>query len=123
MKTNLNELISAMSEQLSRSDIVAAEQLAKVSATITKRRLEMKMNQKDFAKFLGVSQSLVSKWESEDYNFTIETLAKICDRLDLNLDVSIKDQKKEAENKLRKIDCGWIRSDRQRKANCIVGVA
>ena len=41
------------------------------------------MSQKQFAQFMGVSQAMVSKWESGDCNFTIETIAKICDKLDL----------------------------------------
>lgn len=95
MKTNLNDLINAMSEQISHSDILAANELAKISAVIAKRRIEMNMNQKQFAEFVGVSQSMVSKWESEDYNFTVESLAKICERLNLSLDISIKEQNKQ----------------------------
>lgn len=94
MKGKLNELVEAMSEQIAHSDVMAAKQLAKISAVITAKRIEMKMNQKEFAEFIGVSQGMVSKWESEEYNFTIGTIAKICDRLDLDLEIVIKDNKK-----------------------------
>lgn len=107
MKTNLNDLINAMSEQISHSDILAANELAKISAVIAKRRIEMNMNQKQFAEFVGVSQSMVSKWESEDYNFTVESLAKICERLNLSLDISIKEQNKQCIKALRVTNPHW----------------
>ncbi|MCO7122042.1 helix-turn-helix domain-containing protein [Ihubacter massiliensis] len=92
MNKKLENLIKSMSEEITSSDIVAAEQLAKISATITKSRIAMKMNQCEFANFLGVSQGMVSKWESEDYNFTVENLAKICDKLNLELDINMKNK-------------------------------
>lgn len=107
MKTNLETLIKAMAEQLSNSDIISAKQLAKISAIITKKRLDLKMNQTQFAKHIGVSQSMVSKWESEEYNFTIGALAKICDKLDLELDVTIKDNKKHVTEKLIRYSNSW----------------
>ena len=42
------------------------------------------MNQKQFASFMGVSQAMISKWESGEYNFTINTLNEICDKLGLD---------------------------------------
>ena len=94
MASKLNRLIEMMAEQLSPSDLIAAEQLAKISTAIAKKRIEMDMNQSDFAKFMEVSQGMVSKWESEEYNFTVETLAKISDKLNLELDISLKPQQK-----------------------------
>ena len=78
MNNKVNKLADAISETLSSSDIIAAKQLAKISAIIVSNRLEKGMNQKQFAEFAGVSQGMISKWESGEYNFTIETLAKVC---------------------------------------------
>lgn len=94
MTNKLNELIKLMAEQVSPSDIVAAEQLAKISAIIAKKRIELGMNQTEFAKFMGVSQSMISKWESEDYNFTVEALANISDKLNLDLDINMRPQQR-----------------------------
>lgn len=94
MTNKLDRLIDMMAEQLSPSDLIAAEQLAKISAAIAKKRIDMSMNQSEFANFMGVSQGMVSKWESEEYNFTVETLAKISDKLNLELDISLKTQQK-----------------------------
>lgn len=49
----------------------------------------MGMTQMEFAKFMGVTQGMVSKWESRDYNFTIRSLNEICQKLDLTLTVNI----------------------------------
>lgn len=53
MKNKVNQLIEAMSQTLSLSDIVAAEQLAKISSAIVSNRLERGMNRKQFAEFMG----------------------------------------------------------------------
>lgn len=72
--------------------------LADIAVKIREKRKTMQMSQKEFAKFLGVSQSMVSKWEGAEYNFSIEKLVDLFTRLDipitkLNLenDFTIKD--------------------------------
>ena len=77
MENKFENMIEKLAACLQNSDIVVAEQQAKIATTITKNRIQRQMNQKEFAKFMGVSQSMVSKWESEEYNFTIESLSLI----------------------------------------------
>lgn len=89
MKNKVNQLAETISQTLSSSDIVAAKQLAKISSVILSNRLERGMNQKQFAEFVGVSQGMISKWESGEYNFTVETLANICEKLNLDFDVNL----------------------------------
>ena len=36
---------------------------------------------------MGVTQGMVSKWESREYNFTIRSLNEICEKVDLELSV------------------------------------
>ena len=90
MAHNKKALINALSESLSFGDVLAAEQLARISAMIVKARIDRKMTQKEFASMLGVSQSMVSKWESEYYNFSIESLANICSKLGWDLNVEMR---------------------------------
>ena len=89
MKNKVNQLAEAISRTLSSSDIAAARQLAKISSVIVSNRLERGMNQKQFAEFVGVSQGMISKWESGEYNFTVETLANICEKLNLDFEVNL----------------------------------
>jgi transcriptional regulator with XRE-family HTH domain len=88
---NLDRLLELVSEKLSPADILSAKLLAQISGKIAEKRLELNMNQTEFAQYMGVTQGMISKWEGSDYNFTIKTLAKIAEKLDLNLDVTFED--------------------------------
>ena len=78
-----------VSEGFSKAEVKTIVELAKISAQIERCRLEMGMTQQEFAKFMGVTQGMVSKWESREYNFTIKTLYDICQKIDLELSVSL----------------------------------
>ena len=58
-----------------------------IAATIINKRHELGLTQKDFAKKCGVSQGMVSKWESAEYNFTIATLSELMSMLEIPFDV------------------------------------
>lgn len=81
--TSIDSLIETLAEGLSVASINAVRLLSHISFTITKTRIEKKMKQKEFADFMGVSQGMISKWESGDYNFTIKQLCQICDKLEI----------------------------------------
>lgn len=78
-----------ITEGLSEEEIKSTVELAKISAQIERRRLDMGMTQKEFAKFMGVSQGMISRWESREYNFTVKTLVDICEKTGLSLSVSM----------------------------------
>lgn len=86
---SLNDLFV---QHLDVTDILTANALAKISAAITKERVALGMNKSDFANHLGVSQSMIAKWESGDYNFTINTISKIFDKLGLAFDICIENR-------------------------------
>jgi len=72
-----------ITEGFSKTEIKSIKDLAKISAKIEMKRNDLGMTQKEFARFMGVSQGMVSKWESREYNFTITSLNDICDRIGL----------------------------------------
>lgn len=78
-----------ISEGFSEAEVKTMVELAKISARIERCRIEMGMTQQEFAEYMGVSQGMVSKWESREYNFTIKTLNEICQKIDLELSVSL----------------------------------
>ena len=47
------------------------------------------MTQKEFADYMGVTQGMVSKWESREYNFTIKSLNEICHKLGMTVEVNV----------------------------------
>ncbi len=85
----LEDLFNLFEDNIAAEDILSARILGKISSIITKKRLCMQMNQKEFAHYLNVSQSMVSKWEGSDYNYTIKTLAHLFTKLDMDFDVRI----------------------------------
>ena len=78
-----------LSKGLSEAEIKTTVELAKISAKIERRRLDLGMTQKEFADFMGVTQGMVSKWESREYNFTIRSLNEISEKLGLDVSVSM----------------------------------
>ena len=81
--------VSWLSEGFSDAELKTVIELAKISGKIERARLDLGMTQIEFAEFMGVTQGMVSKWESRDYNFTIRSLNEICQKLNLNLYVNI----------------------------------
>ena len=88
--TSLEDLLAMFEDNISIADINASRYLGKISASIVKRRMELKMSQKEFAGYLGVSQGMVSRWEGGDYNFSIKTLSEIAEKLELELYINLK---------------------------------
>lgn len=86
----IQELLKKASEKDIFSDIPENEQSevklkGKIAVAIINKRYELNMNQEAFAEMMGVSQAMVSKWESGDYNFTCDTLEQIIDKIGLSL--------------------------------------
>ena len=86
-----------IAEGLSDTEIKTIVDLSRISARIERCRIEMGMTQHEFAKYMGVTQGMVSKWESREYNFTVRSLNEICKKINLVLSVSVDklDSKKE----------------------------
>ena len=80
---------SWVAEGISKAEVKTIVELAKISARIERCRLDMGMTQLEFAEYMGVSQGMVSKWESREYNFTIRSLNEICEKLNLEFSVNI----------------------------------
>lgn len=63
--------------------------LVNISLKLINYRIDNKLTQKELSKKLNISQSMVSKLESGEYNPTIEHLWKICDKLNWKFDILI----------------------------------
>lgn len=82
-------LVNVLTANLSAADIKTAIVTSDISFRITKERVNRRMTQKEFAEYMGVTQAMVSKWESGDYNFTIGSIAKIFEKLKLDFNFEI----------------------------------
>lgn len=88
-KQSIGELFKALTANMSPAEIKSATVIADISEKITAERLNREMTQKEFAAFMGVTQGMVSKWESAEYNFTIESIARIFEKLNLDFTFSV----------------------------------
>ena len=63
--------------------------LIDISIAIVDYREKHNLNQHALARLLGVSQPMVTKYESGDYNFSLKTLNLLCGTLGLDLKILI----------------------------------
>ena len=87
-----NEILSGslfddLLSDLSKTEIKCIRLKAKLAKWIQAKRREMGLNQKQFSDFMGVKQAMISKWESGDYNFTVESLCDVFCKLDIDFDI------------------------------------
>ena len=75
----------AIFSNLTPAERMADKLLVELSLAISEAREKHDLTQKEFAKKLGVSQAQISKWESFDCNYSVETLARIFDALDATI--------------------------------------
>lgn len=73
---------------LSPEEKLEADLLAEIAVRLRRRRDELGMTQIEFARLNNVTQAMVSKWESGEYNFTVQTLAKVFSKIGLSLTLS-----------------------------------
>lgn len=75
--------------ELTKADLLENRIRYDVAVAIRKRRRALKMSQQELAERMGISQPMISQWESGDYNFTISALAQISEILGLDLKVDM----------------------------------
>ena len=63
--------------------------LNNISKTLVQYRIDHTLSQTGLAKLLGVSQAMVSKYESGDYNISLLALAQLADKLSLSLNLEL----------------------------------
>lgn len=88
-KTGIEDLLALFSDTLTPADVLSAKLMSQISGAITSERLKRNMSQKDFAEYIDATQSLVSRWEKGNYNFSINKIADILTKLGLNADFKV----------------------------------
>lgn len=85
----IGDLVESFAEHIGEADLYYAKALGSITSAIVKKRVSMNMTQRQFAQYMNVTQGLISRWESADYNFTVKTIAEICEKLNLNLEIDL----------------------------------
>ena len=63
------------------SEYLYYDTLGKISAELVNYRIKHGLSQADLAKILGVTQAMVSKYESGDYNISLKTTIELFSKL------------------------------------------
>lgn len=84
-KSKVDELVNLITDGMTEEDAALDIMSIDVSVAIASKRIDMGMTQKEFSKYMGVSQGAVSKWESGEANFTLKTLAQIAAKLGIKV--------------------------------------
>lgn len=88
---NLSDVLDSVGEFSYKKNASLNMIYYQISKKIIEYRKVNKLSQKKLAGILGIGQSMVSKLESGEYNFTIEQLWKISIKLGWKLTVNIDD--------------------------------
>lgn len=113
MIMNKDDILGRLLQEIDETDLLRTEQLMRLATRIADAaRYKGYYKNKDLAKALQVSPSLVSKWLSGDHNFTAMTLFHIADKLRVELiniddfeDSLVKQLEKTSETFRLSIEC------------------
>ena len=86
-KNAQKESPSDMFNNLSLAEREEARLLALIANEIMRIRKRAGLTQCQFAAKIGVTQPMISQWESGEYNFSIEMLARIFQALNTHVDM------------------------------------
>ena len=84
-EASLRDFVASVTEDIPTEDLALILMSSDISVAIIRKRVDMGMTQKEFSEYMGVSQAMVSKWESGCANFTLKTLAQIAAKLDVQV--------------------------------------
>lgn len=79
------------------------ELLDRISVAIVDFRVANNLSQKQLAERLEISQAMVSKYESGDYNISLKALVELFDKLDISLNTLI--VKADGDSTVPKTNC------------------
>lgn len=85
MRATLEDLVNALTKDMTATEIAKTALHIQIRQMIHDARLKKGLTQKELADKMGIKQSLVSRWESGDCNYTIDTLIDIADALGLSV--------------------------------------
>ncbi len=89
-KATIYDLIDALAKNMTTAELAKAAVNIQIQQMIHDTRMAKGWTQKDLAEKMGVKQSLVSRWESGECNYTIDTLIDIADALGLSVQCPLK---------------------------------
>lgn len=77
---------SSLFDDISPERMRALKIRGRIASAIAQARRNLGMTQSEFAQYCDVSQPMVSKWESGEYNFSLDGWAALSHRLSIPFD-------------------------------------
>lgn len=105
------ETVEWLTDGISDEELEIERVRAIIGSEIYLIRTSKQMDQKAFAKLMGVSQGMVSRWESGTYNFSVATLAEICSKLGYTFEPQIVEKVHDVEESVSLAPSPMICSD------------
>lgn len=84
---NDSGLFESLTSDMTAEDVALATLQGVIAGEIMIKRQQLGMHQSDLAEKLGVSQGLVSRWESGETDMKLSTLVRIASALDLEMQI------------------------------------
>ena len=84
-KATLADLVEALAQNMSVVETAKTALHIELSQTIREARKQLNLSQKELAEKMSVKQSMVSRWDSGECNYTIDTLVEIANALKLSV--------------------------------------
>ena len=82
---SMKQLLSALTKDIGDEELLLSTLQSLIASEITGFRIKHSMTQSALAQFLGVSQGMLSKWESGECNFRLSTLVSIATKLGIEM--------------------------------------
>ena len=79
----------SMFDEIPAERMFALKMQSKIALAIMNSRKQLGMSQSEFAAYCGVSQPMISKWESGECSFTFKKFTELADRLGWNVRLEI----------------------------------
>lgn len=89
LKSNLGEELAPLIKFMTIEDIYSMKIQDYITDILIEQRLKLGYNRKQFAEYLKVPLNSVIQWEDNIYNFNIDELIGICEKLKLRLKITI----------------------------------
>ena len=91
------------------SEYIFYDTLGKISIELVNYRIRNGLSQADLARMLGVTQAMVSKYESGEYNISLKAVIELLTKIGIHFDLNI--GKAETEDELPEIAEVYTRSE------------
>ena len=91
--------------------------LDKISVCLVNYRVKRGMSQTELARQLGVSQTMISKYESGDYNFSLKSIIELLAALDMHFRIEVGEEEADTLQSVSSMNYKNVPNQKEQEAN------